>query len=55
MDNCGILGNVNVDRVILNCDDVGNLDVKFFFFDIYGNEMDCMVDVMVNDFNGVCN
>ncbi|NRB46385.1 MAG: HYR domain-containing protein, partial [Saprospiraceae bacterium] len=54
-DNCGTSGNVNADRVTLNCDDVGNLDVKFFFFDIHGNERDCTVDVTVNDPNGACN
>jgi len=54
-DNCGTSVNVNANRAILNCNDVGNLDVKFFFFDIHGNETDCTVAVFVNDTNGACN
>lgn len=56
-DNCDVNDQlVNKDNtLIFDCDDLGDNLATFFAFDIYGNESNCTVNIIVSDPESACN
>ena len=56
MDNCGFdNGRANTNAPNFNCSTLGVTPVRFFFFDVNGNQSFCDVDITINDPLSVCN